>query len=336
MTAMVAKRTAQLELPITPAAAVAPWHAPADREELARLRAQLPATVQFGTCGFVYPGWEGLVWSGPRSEADLERDGLREYATHPLLTTVFLTPVAEVEAAARELVRYAAQLPAGVHCILQVDPLLTTPRFTHASHAGAARGPPGQVNPRFLDSRSFAHEILPTYRQAFGERLGPFLLTFPPTLARAGISPTAFAERLEGFLAAQDPSVAFAVELREPEFLTVGYARLLALYGVSHAFTTWSGMPSLLEQARAVPTSPEVVIQVVDPTGKGESRRARLAPFAAIGAADARLRQEVVALATANLGIPTYVLVHNEAEGCAPLTVLALARMLVAAGADRR
>ena len=28
-------------------------------------------------------------------------------------------------------------------------------------------------------------------------------------------------------------------------------------------------------------------------------------------------------------GIPTYVLVHNEAEGCAPLTVLALARMLV-------
>ena len=27
-------------------------------------------------------------------------------------------------------------------------------------------------------------------------------------------------------------------------------------------------------------------------------------------------------------GVPTYVLVHNEAEGCAPRTIIALARML--------
>ena len=156
------------------------------------------------------------------------------------------------------------------------------------------------------------------------------MLTFPPGLARAGVNPEAFAERLERFFALQDPTVAFAVELREPEYLSLAYARLLAVYGVSHVFTTWPAMPSLLEQARAVPTSPEVLIQVLDPSGKGKARRERLIPFAAIRAPDVRMRKAVISMILANLGIPTYVLVHNEAEGCAPLTILALARMLVA------
>jgi uncharacterized protein YecE (DUF72 family) len=307
-----------------PAAAVS--QAPADPAELAALRQVLPPMVQFGTCGWVFPGWEGLVWSEARTEADLERDGLVEYAAHPLLTTVYIEPGPDVETSAHKLRRYAAQLPPSMHCVLQVHPALTTPRFTRAGEQ--VLGPAGQVNPHFLDSRFFLTEVLPGYQDAFGDRLGPFLLVFPPELGRAGISADAFSARLERFLAALPAEVACAIEPREPALLTPAYARLLALYGTSHVFTTWPGMPPLLEQAKAVPTSPEVMIHLVDPTGKGRERRERLAPFSTLRAVDPRIREQVVALMKANLGIPTYVLVHNEAEGSAPLTIVALARLL--------
>jgi len=214
--------------------------------------------------------------------------------------------------------------------VLQVHPEVTAATFTRANVSGIAGGRAGQSNPHFLDARFFQREIYQVYRQAFGERLGIFLFPFPPTLSRSGISPTTFAQRLEHFFESLSESIACAVEIREPQYLTLEYARVLAAVGAAHVFTTWTGMPSLMEQARQVPTSSERIIQVVGPSGRGESRRQRFAPFDAIRAANGKMRRAVVDLLQAGLDQPTYVLVHNEAEGCAPLTILALARMLVA------
>lgn len=287
------------------------------------MRERLPTTVQFGTSGWVYPGWSDIVWRGERSANDLERDGLREYAKHPLLSTMYLES-GEDAASERDLRRYAGQLPDEVHCILQVHPDVTTPRFTRRH--GGGRG--GQANPRFLDSRYFVNEILSTYRDVFGGRLGPFLFTFPPIMARSGISETAFAERLERFIHALPEGLAYAVEVREPELLTLPYAKILAAYGVSHVFTTWPGMPPLPDQARLVPTSPELIVQIVDPTGDRAKRAAELEPFDAIKHPDQSMRDDVVDLLVGMRGVPTYVLVQNEAEGSAPLTIVALARQL--------
>jgi uncharacterized protein YecE (DUF72 family) len=319
----------QLSLGLAPREPVERWHAPPAAGELESLRERLPPTVQFGTCGWIYPGWHGIVWSEVRTEAELEQNGLIEYATHPLLTTTYFEHDREEYADGRELRLYAAQLPPEMHCVMQVHPEVTTARFTHQNLSGVARGRAGQVNPHFLDSHFFRTEILDAYRNAFGERLGPFLFTFPPTLARAGISPEPFAERLERFLIDIPEDVACAIELREPQFLTLDYARVLAKQGVGHVFTTWPGMPALVEQARSVATSPEIMIQVLDPTAGRPHRRERLLPFDQIRAPEQKMRHAIVDLLVATRGIPTYVLVHNEAEGCAPLTVLALARMLV-------
>jgi uncharacterized protein YecE (DUF72 family) len=324
----VAQRSAhQLELPIRPVAPQEALHSQATPDELRGLREQLPPTVQFGTCGWVYPGWAGIVWAKSRTATELERDGLIEYATHPLLTTMYLESGPEAEASERDLRRYAAQLPQEMHCILEVHRDLTTPRF---GHGDAAERRAGQVNPLFLDARFFVTKILQVYRDAFGARLGPFLFTFPPVLARAGITPEALNERLTRFFSALPPDVDCAIELREPDYLTIEHAYFLSRFNVSHVLTTWHGMPPLDEQARLVPTSPEIIIQVVDPSGKGRARRERLLPFDAVRAADAKMRETVVDVLVAMRGIPTYVLVHNEAEGSAPLTIVALARMLQA------
>ena len=48
----------------------------------------LPADVYFGTSSWSFPGWAGIVYSRERTTSDLARNGLREYAQHPLLKTV--------------------------------------------------------------------------------------------------------------------------------------------------------------------------------------------------------------------------------------------------------
>ena len=56
--------------------------------EARALAARLPRGVFFGTSSWSFPGWKGLVYSAARTQTALARDGLREYAAHPLLTTV--------------------------------------------------------------------------------------------------------------------------------------------------------------------------------------------------------------------------------------------------------
>src|SRR2546422_11683557 len=100
---MIDARPAQLGLPM----ARGPERVP-DREELARLRDALPATLQFGTAGWAYPDWAGIVWSDHKSRDDLERDGLIEYAAHPLLTTMYLEGGLDVQPAERDPRRHAS------------------------------------------------------------------------------------------------------------------------------------------------------------------------------------------------------------------------------------
>jgi len=305
--------------------------APASLDELQALRARLPSAVQLGTCGWVYPGWGELVWQGTPSAAELERNGLAAYARHPLLTAIYIEPSHDAVPLLSDLRLIAEQLPREMHCLLQVHPEVTTPRFTHADPE-LANGREGTVNPHFLEPHFFLHEVLEVYQAAFGERLGPFLFVFPPQLNRSGIGPEAFITRLQHFLAALPEDLAYAVELRERSYLTRTYAKVLAAYNVSHVFTTAANMPPLLEQAKLVATSPELIVHVVDPTADGPARRRAFEPFDQIRDRNPTTRRDIVRLLCAMRGVPAYLLVHNEAEGSAPLTLLALARMLAAAG----
>jgi hypothetical protein len=64
-------------------------------------------------------------------------------------------------------------------------------------------------------------------------------------------------------------------------------------------------------------------------TTYGERREA-LAPFTRLTDQDDEMRSQVVSLVrtAVDAAIPVSVLVNNKAEGCAPLTIRALAEML--------
>ena len=293
---------------------------------LITLAASVPEHVRFGTSSWSFPGWEGLVYADKHSSEALAADGLAEYARHPLLRTVgidrsFYAPIPEADYA-----RYHAQLPAGFRCALKMPQLLTLPVF-HA-HQG---GPVGLANPDFLSPEKFCEWMARPLRATFAEHVGPLIFEFSPVAAQYRLSAHAFSERLDTFLSELPRDLPYAVELRERSHFTPAYRRVLERHEVAHVYNYWSAMPSIAAQMEAIPPAiaPHAVSRLLlAPGTKYEAQRALFKPFNRVVAPDPAMRTQVVALLRAAQG-PVYVLVNNKAEGCAPLTIRALAETLV-------
>ena len=294
-----------------------------EHQECAEIAARLPPGIFFGTSSWSFPGWAGLVYPRRASEAQLAREGLRDYARHPLLRTVgidrgFYAPIPE-----RDLARYAEQLPAGFPCCAKAPGAVTSADLPGGSGA----------NPDFLNAGRFVDEVVAPFRAAFTGHAGPFLLQFPPS---SRLRPDAFASRLERFLAALPRDFRYAVELRDPALLTENYRRALAATGTAHVYNYASRMPMPQEQEAVVPpgsASFAVIRLLLAPGTRYDDRREEFVPFDRIVAPDPRMRRQVLLLARAclSLGREVFVLVNNKAEGCSVLTIRALAEELASA-----
>jgi uncharacterized protein YecE (DUF72 family) len=299
-----------------------------EHAEAVEIAARLPGNVFFGTSSWGFPGWAGLVYSRRASQAVLAREGLAEYARHPLLTTVgidrgFYAPIPEAD-----LLRYAEQLPAGFRCCAKAPAAVTAAQL------------PGQrdANTDFLRPERFVEEMIGPFRAAFADHAGPFLLQFPPVGAGHRDQPAAFAAKLGRFLAALPRDFRYAVELRDPALLTEEYRAALVETGAGHVYNYATAMPMPQAQAEAVPleTAPFAVIRLLlAPGTRYNDRREEFEPFDRIVEPDPEMRRQVVSLArqVSSLGRDVFVLVNNKAEGCSPLTIRALAELLASESA---
>jgi uncharacterized protein YecE (DUF72 family) len=100
-------------------------------------------------------------------------------------------------------------------------------------------------------------------------------------------------------------------------------------------------MPLPAEQATQVDVAraPFVVVRLLlRPGTRYETRRDAFRPFNRVVEPDERLRKDVTRLISDATGRqqPVYVLVNNKAEGSAPLTIRALAELLVTDLEDAR
>jgi uncharacterized protein YecE (DUF72 family) len=293
----------------------------------------LPANLFFGTSSWSFPGWAGIVFSRERSTSQLAREGLAEYARHPLLTTVGIDRSYYAPIPVDDLRAYARQLPAGFRCCIKAP----------AGVSAFTLGPPGtraERNPDFLSVDRLESDLLEPLALAFSEHTGPIILEFPPFARTLRLEPAAFLERLDQFLAALPRAFEYTVELRDAGLLTPEYARILDRYRVSHTFNYWSAMPMPAEQAAIV--APEalpftVIRLLLKPGSWYEDQREAFRPFNRIVAPDPVMRRDVAAVAGRALrrNKRVYILVNNKAEGSSPLTVLALARRM-AGGSGRR
>ncbi len=288
------------------------------------------AEILFGTASFAYEGWKGIVYHDRYREATFRVECLREYAQYAPFRTVefdfpFYRPPDE-----RQLARYAAALPPGFPVVSKVWEEITMPRFPELPRHGARAG---KNNPRYLDARAFREEVLPAYEKAFRGHIGPFVFEFPterePTAARRAD----FLGRLDAFLGELPTEHAYSVEIRTPAYFAPGYFDVLRRRGAAHVFNWWTRTPGLLEQweaARPLPGKLAVARILVPPGVPYEQAVARFRPYDRLQAPREDMRRDVVRLLRhiTEAGADAFVLVNNRAEGCAPLTIRALAQEL--------
>jgi len=298
-------------------------------EELDRLRAALPPEVHFGTSSWNYPGWQGLIYHQKYPKTGASGKMLGEYARWPLFSTVgidasFYNPLSE-----KTLAEYAAALPPGFRCVSKVWDRITV--HTHSKVRDKAHA--GEPNPDFLNPELFLEAVLDPCLRHFAGHVGPFVFEFQALTGKAKLAPQAFADRLDQFFSALPRAAPYAVEIRNEEYLTPAYFAVLREHSVAHCFNSWTRMPSIGEQLDlpGVIGAPFLVARALLRPGRYYAEAVdAFAPYDRIQDRNPELRADLVRLieTAVKARIPAYVLVNNRAEGSAPLTITALARML--------
>ena len=303
----------------------------ADDPDARALAERLPAHVFFGTSSWTFPGWRNIVWKGAPTQPQLVAGGLRAYAQHPLFRTVGIDRSYYGPLTREDLAGYASQLPPGFLAVSKVWDEITTYVFPSHPRYGARAG---QKNPLFLDPAATLDEVVGPYLDAFASHAGPFVFELPPMARECIPDADELARCIERLMRALPTRFTYAFELRNRELLSPRYLDVLRATGAGHVLNFWSGMPSIGAQLDlpGVLTAPFVVARLMLPPGtRYEDKKAELAPFDRIVAPQHALRSDVVRLARAcaAAGKTLFVLVNNKAEGCAPLTIRALAEAIV-------
>ena len=290
--------------------------------------------------------------------AALARDGLAAYAEWPIFTTVGLDRAFYSSPSEDEYRALADLVPPGFRFCVKADQRCVRPDAdADGSTLGSttAHRANGAPNPLFLNA-DFAWEtaVRPAIR-GLGERLGPVVFQFPYLdLARSGRlggAPEASA-RIGGFLSGlraraeaerlHDRWVP-VVEVRNREFMApvaiAAHIGALAAGDAVHGYLQHPTMPSPAAQelAMAAAGAPAVrrnaraiVVRWMLPSATTyQDASAAFEPFDRMLAPDPAVRAEVAALLSgADSSRPGFVVCNNKAEGCAALTVRALAEEL--------
>jgi uncharacterized protein YecE (DUF72 family) len=307
-----------------------------DRAALQQAGDAVPPLVRFGTSSWNYPGWRGLVYRERYKGKGASTRMLEEYARFPLFRTLgidasfYAAPTPEI------LAGWADRLPAGFPCVSKVWQQITVHSWTRVQDPERA----GMPNPDFLNPAIFVESVLGPYRKHFADHLGPLVFEFQQVPRSAGLGAQQFADRLDAFFAQLPRDTAYAVEVRNEEFLTPAYFAVLREYDVAHVFSSWTRMPSIgsqLDQPGAL-TAPFIVARALLRPGRSyDDAVDAFSPYDRVLDADPGVRADLVRLALLALSanVPAYILVNNRLEGSAPLTILAVAQMLRGA-LDRR
>jgi uncharacterized protein YecE (DUF72 family) len=310
---------------------------PVDPDQFALAQA-LPALLRLGTSSWTYPGWDGKVWDGAYSEPMLSKHGLAAYAQHPLLRAVSVDRGFYRALTPGQFAHYAAQVPDDFRFVVKA------PSAVADAMVRNEKGQSLQPNPLFLSPRlalqEFVHPALEGLRHKVGalvfqlSPLPPELLRQMPrvldslhTMLRAlpSLQPTA-------------PDGVMAIEVRDPAFLTPDFAALLRDVGATSCLCLHPKMPPIAAQLpvlRSLWPGPLVCRWNLNRRHGAfgyEDARDQYAPFDRMQDPDLDTRAMLarVIKGTTHAGQRAYVTISNKAEGCAPLSVLALAQAVQA------
>ncbi len=286
-----------------------------------RIRRWAARGVYFGTSSWKYPGWKGQVYLRDYpSQKAFERECLAEYAA--------LFPTVCADFALYDFPRpdrmqlLHDQTPGEFRVSLKVTDRITVKRFPNLPRYGPDAG---AENPDFLNVELFQDAFLKPLEH-LGRKLGILIFEFSTFHPSSGVTLAAYLGLMDRFLARLPRGYAYAVEIRNREFLTSDYLALLRTHGVAHVFNNWTRMPPVIEQTEiaGVLTAPFAVIRSLLKPGRTYEDAVRLFqpyeslreenPQARMGVAEA-VRHCVIE------GKTLYAYINNRVEGNAPKTI---------------
>ncbi len=296
-------------------------------EGLRALGNLLPLEIRLGTSSWSFPGWTGLVYARDATADALARQGLPAYARHPLFRTVGVDRTFYGPVPAETFRQWADSVPEDFRFLVKAHEALSLSRFPQHERYGARRG---EANPLFLDPNHAREAVVQPFLEGLGDKAGPLLFQFPPQDVQALGGPSAFADRLHGFLATLPAGPLYAVELRNRELYTADVAEVLEDVGAVPVLSAWGQMPTLPEQARRLgaQSAAALVVRWMLPPDLGyQEARELYAPFDRLLHEDPATRDDIATLAVEALENrrPVYVTINNKAEGSAPVSVERLA-----------
>src|SRR5262245_22069001 len=295
-----------------------------------RLRSLAERGVHFGTSSWKYEGWLGTIYTPERyvtrrkfSRKKFEAECLREYAaTFPVVGgdfSFYRFPTPE------DWATTFGGAPPSLSFGLKVPEYISVARWPGHARYGARAG---KANEYFLDPRMFDVEfskLLEPYRG----QVAVMIFEFGHFAKSEFATPADFFARLEAFLKALRGGWRFAIEIRNPEYLTSEYFSLLAQQDVAHCFNAWTKMPTLSEQI-AIPgafTAKFSVVRALLQKGVTYERAVETyQPYREVLKPDLSTRAALRRIAgrSLELGEPAFVFVNNRLEGNAPATIEAV------------
>ncbi len=296
-----------------------------------RIPREVSPYLRIGTCSWKYPSWKGLIYTQGKSYRP--QDYLRDYAAtldsveiDQWFWSLFPGPVHLPDA--RTVRQYAESVPERFVFSVKAPNALTLTHFysrqpaAYASFAGAP-------NPHFLDQallREFLERLAP-----FGQKLGPIMFQFEYLNRAKMATKEAFFERFRAFISGAPQGYRYAVETRNPNYLSPAFFDFLKDCGCGFVYLEGYYMPpigTIFEKFRPQTADFSIIrlhggdrLEIEKETGEVWDRLVSPKPEA-ISAAARIIR------ANARNRVLTYVNVNNHLEGSAPLTIQRLAEAL--------
>ena len=291
----------------------------------ARLKRLAEQSIFIGTSSWKYPGWIGEIYSAHRysNNKRFEAECLTEYAeAFPIVCGDFAFYQFPSPQFWEKLF---ALVPRQFLFAFKAPEEITRPRFpSHPRYGPKA----GLLNLSFLDANAFKAQFLDLL-MPYADRVPLIIFEFGSIAKSVFASATEFVAALEPFLAELPGTFRYAVEIRNPEFLTESYLDLLRKFGVAHVFNSWTHMPPLVEQLKepGVFTAGFTVTRALLTPGRTyEVAVQTFEPYTSVKEPNHAVRDALrQVLVRAKLRAePTYIFVNNRLEGFAPGTILAV------------
>jgi uncharacterized protein YecE (DUF72 family) len=289
---------------------------------MGRIEVSLRSNLRIGTCSWKYPSWEGLVYSKAEG-IDYLAEYARMYSTVEIDQWFWRMP--EPAAAAE----YASAVPKDFRFTIKIPNRLSLTHSYKKNKDGESAPNPDFLSPEvFLD---FLSRLDP-----LKDLTGCLMLQFEYLNKKKMGSKAEFLSRLGSFIKDRGVSSAlkdwaFAVEIRNPNWLDIDYFDFLASHRIGNVFLQGYYMPPVVPVYKKYADSLKgtCVVRLHGPDRAGMEKLTGEKWDAIVAPKDAELPG--IADMTKDMlsrGLVVYLNVNNHYEGSGPLTIEKLRKAL--------